>query len=174
MKTVGIDETTHKELKKIAKQNEKDMGSFIASAVTYFKATGIDPEDEKQSPKKAIEENNKRLNQVIAFIKKQESDHLFPILKKMMENNQLLNSYVERLKPEVFKNAYNETTDNLKILQEKMVNLELQQQIQIKQMETFSTLLKMSIRVTAYEKGLLGGDKKEKEEILTDLKRYVR
>lgn len=174
MKTVGIDENTHKQLKKIAKENNKDMGEFISAAVTYFQQTGIDPGDEKQSPKKAVEENNKRLNQVIAFIKKQESEHLLPILKKMLENNEILNNYITRLKPETFKTAYTESTNNIKILQQKITGLELQQQKQMKQIDSYSSIMSIMVKLLAFDKGFLGGDKKEREEIKELLQSYVR
>ena len=80
MTTIAIDEQTHKEAKIICKTLELTLGELVQHGVLFFKKTGIDPsKSENESPLKAIEELNKRVGQVVSFMKKHEQDKLNPL-----------------------------------------------------------------------------------------------
>ena len=93
MKTVGISDHSHGELKKIAKMHGLSQGEFVEASVQYFKRTGENPGDPRESPKASLEEMNKRLSQVIGFIKAQEQKTLLPLI----DNSILINKRVEKL-----------------------------------------------------------------------------
>lgn len=85
MKTISIDEYTHKELKSLCKSYKKSIVEFTRHGVMYFKKTGIDPErSSTESPQKAIQELSKRVEQIIAVIKVQEQDKMNPLLEQLM------------------------------------------------------------------------------------------
>ena len=81
MKSVAIVESTHSHLKKLSSNLDMTQGDFIAHAVEYFKKTGINPSEPIQSPREELTKVNKRINDVIAFIRTQESLYLKPILE---------------------------------------------------------------------------------------------
>jgi hypothetical protein len=85
MKTIGIDDYTHKELKSLCSAHKKSIIEFIRYGVIYFKKTGIDPEQSSnENPQKAIKELTRRVDQVIAVIKAQQQDTMNPLLEQLM------------------------------------------------------------------------------------------
>lgn len=85
MKTINIDEATHRELKSLSKSHQKTMVDFIKLAVLFFKQTGINPENpQAENPQKAIRELSKRTEQIIGVIKAHEQDKLNPLLETIM------------------------------------------------------------------------------------------
>ncbi|PIQ21377.1 MAG: hypothetical protein COW65_09455 [Cytophagales bacterium CG18_big_fil_WC_8_21_14_2_50_42_9] len=80
MKSVGLTDGAHEKLKKYCERNGLGQGEFISAALVYFEKNGINPATH-ESP--AVEMNRliKRLDQVIAFIRKQESDLLRPMVE---------------------------------------------------------------------------------------------
>jgi len=80
MKSVGLPDGTHEKLKKYCERNGLGQGEFISAALVYFEKNGINPATH-ESP--AVEMNRliKRLDQVIAFIRKQEIDLLRPMVE---------------------------------------------------------------------------------------------
>ncbi len=85
MKTIGIDDLTHKELKNLCKAHKKTIVEFLRYGVVYFKKTGIDPEHSiDESPQKAIKELTRRVDQIIGVIKAQEQDKMNPLLEQLM------------------------------------------------------------------------------------------
>jgi hypothetical protein len=80
MKSVGLVDEAHGKLKKYCERNGLGMGEFISASLVYFEKQGINPATH-ESP--AVEMNRliKRLDQVIAFIRKQESDLLRPMVE---------------------------------------------------------------------------------------------
>ena len=85
MKTVSINEPTHKELKALCKTHKKSIVEFMQFGVLYFKQTGIDPEHAfSESPQKAIKELSKRVEQIIGLIKTQEQEKINPLLETIM------------------------------------------------------------------------------------------
>jgi prefoldin subunit 5 len=85
MKTVGIDDFTHKQLKSLCKTYGKSIVEFIRHGVVYFKKTGINPEEStNESPQKAIRELARRVEQIIGVIKAQQQDTMNPLLEQLM------------------------------------------------------------------------------------------
>ncbi len=85
MKTIGVDEPTHKELKKLSAHAKMNMGEYLHQAALYFKRTGIDPSTtDEQSPHKAIKGLDKRVEQIIAFIKTMEMEKLNPLFERLV------------------------------------------------------------------------------------------
>ena len=85
MKTIAINEPTHKELKKLSEQAKMSMGDYMKEVALYFKRTGINPStSDEQSPHKAIKVLDKRIEQVISFIKTMEQERLNPLLESLM------------------------------------------------------------------------------------------
>lgn len=85
MKSIGINNNVHKEIKSLCKAHKKGIGEFISDAVLYFKQTGIYPEQHSvESPQKSIKELSKRVEQIIGVIKAQEQDKMNPLLETLM------------------------------------------------------------------------------------------
>ena len=80
MKSVGLTDDAHEKLKRYCDRNKLGLGEFISASLVYFEKNGINPATH-ESP--AVEMNRliKRLDQVIAFIRKQESDLLRPMVE---------------------------------------------------------------------------------------------
>ncbi len=85
MKSIAIDEQAHKEVKAVCKTLGLNIGEFVLYSATYFKKTGIDPsKDESESPHKVVKELERRIGQVIAYIKTHEKDKLNPLLESLI------------------------------------------------------------------------------------------
>lgn len=85
MKTINLNEITHKNLKVLSKSHKKTMVEFVQLAVVYFKKTGIDPElPTTESPQNAIKELSKRVEQIIGVVKTQEQEKMNPLLEQLM------------------------------------------------------------------------------------------
>lgn len=102
MKSIAVDDATHQDLVKLTKRHNLNIGEFVKHSVKYFRKTDINPaEPDSDSPKKAIAEMNKRLNQVIAYIKEHETSHIIPVMKKIERTNTLLYDLVKNLEVHV-------------------------------------------------------------------------
>jgi phosphate uptake regulator len=80
MKSVGLTDVAHGKLKKYCERQDLGMGEFITAALVYFEKHGINPATH-ESPAAEMNRLIKRLDQVIAFIRKQESDLLRPMVE---------------------------------------------------------------------------------------------
>jgi len=80
MKSIGLPDDAHEKLKRYCAHNKLGLGEFVSAALLYFEKNGLNPATH-ESP--AVEMNRliKRLDQVIAFIRKQESDLLRPLVE---------------------------------------------------------------------------------------------
>ncbi|WP_266202761.1 BfmA/BtgA family mobilization protein [Pontibacter kalidii] len=78
MKTVGIPEAVHARLKRYCTRHGLGLGECIAASITYFEKHGLNPATH-ESPAAEMNRLIKRVDQVIAFIRKQESDLLRPM-----------------------------------------------------------------------------------------------
>jgi len=96
MKSVGIKEDTHKELKKLTQIYEVDMGKFIADSVEYFKSTGINPADKSKSYTEELKNVKKEINRLIGFQKTFEKNHLFPLFESMLRIATQLNGVIPK------------------------------------------------------------------------------
>ena len=94
MKTIGIDDNTHEELKKYCKTQDISQGEFIRLALAYYKKNGIEPTTPPESIKDELIQMNKRLNQVIAFQKTFGSKTLTPAVSDIIELTTRLKNYI--------------------------------------------------------------------------------
>jgi hypothetical protein len=79
-RTIAVNKKIHEEVKTLCKTLDLDLGEFVKQSMLYFKKTGINPgKSEHESPLKAIEELNKRVGQVVGFIKEHEQKKLNPL-----------------------------------------------------------------------------------------------
>lgn len=82
MKTIGVSDTTHTKLKRYCENNDINQGEFVESALKYFEKNGVHPV-KHESPAAEMTKIVKRLDQVVAFIKKQESEILRPMAESV-------------------------------------------------------------------------------------------
>lgn len=97
-KMIAIDGQTHKEAKALSKTLELELGKFVQHSTTYFRRTGIDPsKSDNESPLKAIKELEKRMGQVVAFIKTQEQEKLNPLFEQLIFLTRKLDEALQKL-----------------------------------------------------------------------------
>ncbi|RZJ99299.1 MAG: clindamycin resistance transfer factor btgA, partial [Flavobacterium sp.] len=82
MKTIGVSDSLHLKLKRYCDKNNLKLGEFIETSLNYLEKNGINPA-EHESPAVEIQRLIKRVDQVVAFIKKQESDLLRPMVESV-------------------------------------------------------------------------------------------
>lgn len=95
MKSVGIKENTHKNLKQLTQRYSLEMGEFVELSVDYFRKTQINPKDEILSYTDQLKKVYKEVNRVIGFIKTQEQEMLLPIMEEIRHNILLVEKYIE-------------------------------------------------------------------------------
>lgn len=124
--TISVDPHTAAGLKKIAQSEGLNMKEFMKAVEYYFRTTGVRVSDTSKSATQAIEENNKRLSQVISFIRQEEKHYLTPLLDKVTGmTDQVLSAMKERDKQyERIKNdfgyTYNELHELKRLIQQKL------------------------------------------------------
>lgn len=113
MPTIAVSEQTHKEVKTLCKTLEINLGEFVKSSTHYFKRTGIDPsKSDIESPHKVVKELERRIGQVIAFIKTQERDKLNPLLEHLVILSRALKDTLEKApKEETFIKVMNRVSE---------------------------------------------------------------
>ena len=75
--TVAVERTTFTKLDRLAKANNVSKMEFLTHAINYFEKYGINPV-EHESPVQEMQKLIKRMDQVFAFLKKQETDLVRP------------------------------------------------------------------------------------------------
>ncbi|MDR0619841.1 MAG: hypothetical protein LBG17_08095 [Bacteroidales bacterium] len=96
--TISVFQETRESLRKfIGKHGFRTPDEFVSAAISYFETTGDDPREPKITAKTAIEKNNERLSQVIAFIREFERRHMKPLLKDVEQTNIEIRQAVEQL-----------------------------------------------------------------------------
>ena len=75
--TVAVERTTFAKLDRLAKANNVSKMEFLTHAINYFEKYGINPV-EHESPAQEMQKLIKRMDQVFAFLKKQETDLVRP------------------------------------------------------------------------------------------------
>ena len=105
MPTIKVSESTLKKVKKIGKKQQINNGEFVDLAADFFIKTDLDL-DADYSIKSEIVKQNKRLNDVIGFIRTHEKEHLIPIVaavkqaSKFVDNSsQVLHNYNKLYSP---------------------------------------------------------------------------
>jgi len=95
--TTNISRSHQQVLKKLARKFELSQVDFLNGAVEYFRKTGINPTDELTSPKEEMAALNKRLDQVIRFMRVHERDKLSPLLDSLIIIDRRLKDKLEFL-----------------------------------------------------------------------------
>lgn len=75
--TVAVERTTFTKLDRLAKANNVSKMEFLTHAINYFEKYGINPV-EHETPAQEMQKLIKRMDQVFAFLKKQETDLVRP------------------------------------------------------------------------------------------------
>lgn len=91
MKTIGISDEMHSKLKKYCDKTGLNLGEFVETSLKYFEKNGINPAAH-ESPAAEMLKLIKRIDSVVAFIKKQESD----LLRPMVESVSLSENRIQR------------------------------------------------------------------------------
>ena len=91
MKTIGIPDELHTKLKKYCDKTGLNLGEFVETSLKYFEKSGINPA-EHESPAAEMLKLIKRIDSVVAFIRKQESD----LLRPMVESVSLSENRIQR------------------------------------------------------------------------------
>lgn len=79
---IGVQEK--KVLIRLSKRHNHKIVNFINAAIRFFEKTNIDPADDIISPKEEIAKLEKRLNQVVGFMRKHEQESLNPLLENLI------------------------------------------------------------------------------------------
>lgn len=96
--TIAVSTQTHAEVKSLGKTFNLELGEFVKYSAAYFKKTGIDPSKaEGESPYKAIKELEKRLGQIVAFIKTHEQEKLNPLFEQLILFTRKLDETLHKL-----------------------------------------------------------------------------
>ncbi|HEY4800423.1 MAG TPA: BfmA/BtgA family mobilization protein, partial [Bacteroidia bacterium] len=84
--------------KLVCKTFDLTLGEFVLHSAAYFRKTGIDPSASGiESPYKAIKELEKRIGQVVAYIKNHEQEKLDPLLEQMIIVSRRLEESLKKL-----------------------------------------------------------------------------
>jgi len=112
MKTIGIPDEVHNKLKKYCDKTGLNLGEFVETSLQYFEKNGINPAAH-ESPATEMLKLIKRIDSVVAFIKKQESD----LLRPMVESVSLSENRIQRELSSISK------TEQVDLLNAKLVKL---------------------------------------------------
>jgi len=98
-KSIIINQRSHKDLKKLADEYNRNIGSFTEDMILFFKKTGTDPQAIKgRSATEMIKVIDRR---IVSFFKTQEQDILVPMQLQIKENGEkneaLFNKLIENL-----------------------------------------------------------------------------
>lgn len=124
IKPLQLDEATHTNLKRLAKEHGRSMKQLVAEMVNYFKQSGQDPQQVNAgSSANAIKSLEKRFT---TFIRNQEKERLTPMLDELAIVSKILREKAETmLEKEVFEKVVGQLLNNQKIIndnQQKMAD----------------------------------------------------
>lgn len=94
--SVTIDRRTGVQLDRLAKANGVTKKDFLQYALDYFEKYGINPV-KHESPAQEMQKLIKRVDQVVAFIRKQEQDILRPACETIADTNRKVERSLSRL-----------------------------------------------------------------------------
>ena len=98
MPSIAIDQHTHKEVRIICKTLGMPYGKFVLHSAVYFRRTGIDPSESGiDNPYKAVKELEKRMGQIVGFIKTHEQQKLNPLFEQLILLTRKLNEALQKL-----------------------------------------------------------------------------
>jgi hypothetical protein len=98
MTSIAVNRHALKEAKLASKTLNLTLGEFVLHSAEYFRKTGIDPsKSDIESPYKAIKELEKRVGQVVGYIKTQEQEKLNPLLEQLIILSRRLDEALTKL-----------------------------------------------------------------------------
>lgn len=135
--TISVDTVSAAKFDRLAKSNETSKKNLFSLMLNYFEKHGINPV-EHESPAQEMRKLIKRCDQVIAFIRKQESNILRPLVSTVSETEiriktnldnlatkENLQSLIEQLNTMV--DALNKTSEDLKLENNELKKTEKEQ-----------------------------------------------
>lgn len=109
--TVAVERTTFTKLDRLAKANNVSKMEFLTHAINYFEKYGINPV-EHESPAQEMQKLIKRMDQVFAFLKKQETDFVRPACEALAgASTQITISLSSLLSEEKFRRFLKENSE---------------------------------------------------------------
>ena len=109
--TVAVERTTFAKLDRLAKANSVSKMEYITHAINYFEKYGINPV-EHESPAQEMQKLIKRMDQVFAFLKKQETDLVRPACEALAgASTQIIISLSSLLSEEKFRRFLKENSE---------------------------------------------------------------
>lgn len=109
--TVAVERTTFTKLDRLAKANSVSKMEFLTHAINYFEKYGINPV-EHESPAQEMQKLIKRMDQVFAFLKKQETDLVRPACEALAgASTQITISLSSLLSEEKFRRFLKENSE---------------------------------------------------------------
>lgn len=109
--TVAVERTTFTKLDRLAKANNVSKMEFLTHAINYFEKYGINPV-EHESPAQEMQKLIKRMDQVFAFLKKQETDLVRPACEALSgASTQITISLSSLLSEEKFRRFLKENSE---------------------------------------------------------------
>lgn len=109
--TVAVERTTFTKLDRLAKANNVSKMEFLTHAINYFEKYGINPV-EHESPAQEMQKLIKRMDQVFAFLKKQETDLVRPACEALAgASTQITISLLSLLSEEKFRRFLKENSE---------------------------------------------------------------
>jgi hypothetical protein len=109
--TVAVERTTFTKLDRLAKANNVSKMEFLTHAINYFEKYGINPV-EHESPAQEMQKLIKRMDQVFAFLKKQETDLVRPACEALAgASTQIIISLSSLLSEEKFRRFLKENSE---------------------------------------------------------------
>lgn len=109
--TVAVERTTFTKLDRLAKANNVSKMEYITHAINYFEKYGINPV-EHESPAQEMQKLIKRMDQVFAFLKKQETDLVRPACEALAgASTQITISLSSLLSEEKFRRYLKENSE---------------------------------------------------------------
>jgi hypothetical protein len=109
--TVAVERTTFTKLDRLAKANNVSKMEFLTHTINYFEKYGINPV-EHESPAQEMQKLIKRMDQVFAFLKKQETDLVRPACEALAgASTQITISLSSLLSEEKFRRFLKENSE---------------------------------------------------------------
>lgn len=109
--TVAVERTTFTKLDRLAKANNVSKMEFLTHAINYFEKYGINPV-EHESPAQEMQKLIKRMDQVFAFLKKQETNLMRPACEALAgASTQITISLSSLLSEEKFRRFLKENSE---------------------------------------------------------------
>jgi tRNA U55 pseudouridine synthase TruB len=96
--SIAVSALALKEAKLASKTLDLTLGEFVLHSAEYFRKTGIDPsKSDSENPYKVMKELEKRVGQVVSFIKTQEQEKLNPLFEQLIFLTQKLDEALKIL-----------------------------------------------------------------------------